>query len=227
MCRSRRLLWRNYLGSPALFSFFDRLSCHRMFALFYAWIKNAYIEAGTRPPILVLPSAGSGTPRWVALVSLCVSLLVSIGMAIFLQASNRCTERGVPAFVRWGYCITSFIACLAWIDLLAEEAVALLESVGFLLNIPLTMIGLTALAWGNCVPDGFAAFLLARRDGAASEKSDGDADGGAGAGSTTAMAISGCFGAPIFNITVVLSVRITVCRPVASHYYVKNLVLCR
>ena len=41
--------------------------------------------------------------------------------------------------------------CLAWIDLLAEEAVGLLESVGFFLNIPLTMIGLTALAWGNCV----------------------------------------------------------------------------
>ena len=41
--------------------------------------------------------------------------------------------------------------CLVWIDLLAEEAVGLLESVGFFLNIPLTMIGLTALAWGNCV----------------------------------------------------------------------------
>ena len=56
-----------------------------------------------------------------------VQLLVSMGMAVFLQASNRCTERGVPAVIRWGYCITSFIACLAWIDLLAEESVALLE----------------------------------------------------------------------------------------------------
>ena len=56
-----------------------------------------------------------------------MQLLVSMGMAVFLQASNRCTERGVPAVIRWGYCITSFIACLAWIDLLAEESVALLE----------------------------------------------------------------------------------------------------
>lgn len=173
--------------------------------MFYAWVKNAYIEAGTRPPIWLLPSAGSGTPRWVALVALCISLLVSTGMAIFLQASNRCTERGVPSAIRWGYCITSFFACLAWIDLLAEEAVALLESVGFFLNVPLTMIGLTALAWGNCVPDGFAAFLLARRDRAAIEKSDGNE--ASSTGSSTAMAISGCFGAPIFNTTVVLSVR--------------------
>lgn len=172
-------------------------------ALFYAWIKNAYIEAGTRPPILILPSAGSGTPRWVILVSVCFSLLISMGMGIFLQASNRCTERGVPAFVRWGYCTTSFAACLAWIDLLAEEAVAFLESVGFFLNVPLTMLGLTALAWGNCVPDGFAAYLLARRD----SRTDKDADDESGSRSATAMAISGCFGAPIFNITVVLSVR--------------------
>ena len=69
--------------------------------------------------------------------------------------------------------MTAFVACLAWIDLLAEESVALLESVGFLLNIPLTMIGLTALAWGNCVPDGFAAFLLSRHKGISSKDPDG------------------------------------------------------
>jgi len=94
-------------------------------------------------------------------------------MAFFLRSGYRCTERGVPAAVRWAYCVTAFVACLAWIDLLAEESVALLESVGFLLNIPLTMIGLTALAWGNCVPDGFAAFLLSRHKGISSKDPDG------------------------------------------------------
>ena len=29
--------------------------CFTLFALFFAFIKNAYIEAGTRPPIFVLP----------------------------------------------------------------------------------------------------------------------------------------------------------------------------
>jgi hypothetical protein len=37
--------------------------CFTLFMLFFAFIKNAYIEAGTRPPIFVLPSAGSGTVR--------------------------------------------------------------------------------------------------------------------------------------------------------------------
>ena len=108
-----------------------------------------------------------------------------------------------------------------------------LQSVGFFLNIPLTMIGLTALAWGNCVPDGFAAFLLARQ-GSSQRKAQqdgsnggGDSDGqgdvaeqddaSIGAGGVggeapgSAMAISGCFGAPIFNTMVVLSVRCLPC----------------
>lgn len=172
-----------------------------LFGLFFTFIKNAYIEAGTRPPMFVLPSAGSGTPRWVILIVVSAGLLGTIGMAFFLRSGYRCTERGVPAAIRWSYCVMAFVACLAWIDLLAEESVALLESVGFFLNIPLTMIGLTALAWGNCVPDGFAAFLLSRHKGDTEDTEEPAAAG-------VAMAISGCFGAPIFNMLVVLSVAL-------------------
>lgn len=71
--------------------------------------------------------------------------------------------RGVPAWLRWAYCIASFAACLMWIDLLTEEMIAVLEAFGFYLNVPLDMIGITALAWANSVPDGFVACILARQ----------------------------------------------------------------
>ena len=55
------------------------------------------------------------------------------------------------------------------------------------------------------VPDGFAAYVLARRR---DEEQAHDAESVAGSAASTQMAISGCFGAPIFNILVVLSVAL-------------------
>ena len=58
---------------------------------------------------------------------------------------------------------------------------------------------------GGQVPDGFAAYVLARRR---DEEQAHDAESVAGSAASTQMAISGCFGAPIFNILVVLSVAL-------------------
>lgn len=61
------------------------------------------------------------------------------------------------------------------------EVVALLQSFGFIFDVPAALLGQTALAWGNSVGDAFANAALARQG-------------------QTKMAITGCFAAPLFNV---------------------------
>lgn len=58
---------------------------------------------------------------------------------------------------------------------------ALLQSFGFMFDVPAALLGQTALAWGNSVGDAFANAALARQG-------------------HTKMAITGCFAAPLFNV---------------------------
>jgi Ca2+/Na+ antiporter len=61
------------------------------------------------------------------------------------------------------------------------EVVALLQSFGYMFDVPAALLGQTALAWGNSVGDAFANAALARQG-------------------QTKMAITGCFAAPLFNV---------------------------
>lgn len=77
--------------------------------------------------------------------------------------------------------VISFISCILWIDLIAAQLIACLSMLGEIINIPKSFLGLTVLAWGNSVGDLSTNTTLAAQ--------------GKGI-----MALSACYGGPLFNI---------------------------
>lgn len=83
----------------------------------------------------------------------------------------------------------AFCTCIMWIDVLAAALIFFLSTLGNLLTIPSSFLGLTVLAWGNSVGDWCTNSTLARQ--------------GKGV-----MALSGCYGGPIFNIFIGLGMTL-------------------
>ena len=83
----------------------------------------------------------------------------------------------------------AFCSCIIWIDLTANTLVAALSLAGDRMGIPREFLGLTVLAWGNSVGDCITDNALARQ--------------GRGL-----MALSGCYGGPLFNVLVGLGVAV-------------------
>jgi sodium/potassium/calcium exchanger 6 len=88
------------------------------------------------------------------------------------------------------WALFAFIMCVFWVYLLAGELVACLTAMGIIFNIPPATLGLTILAWGNCIGDFFSNTSIAKR----------------GYGE---MAIAGCYGGPVFNILIGLGLSLT------------------
>ncbi|KAJ1930041.1 hypothetical protein IWQ60_000649 [Tieghemiomyces parasiticus] len=65
-------------------------------------------------------------------------------------------------FVELVLSVLAFVVCLIWIYATANELVALLETVGMLLDLPDRVLGSTVLAWGNSMGDLFADLAMAR-----------------------------------------------------------------
>ncbi|PAA81156.1 hypothetical protein BOX15_Mlig023439g3, partial [Macrostomum lignano] len=93
----------------------------------------------------------------------------------------------------WHDCLAwlGFITAVLIIYLVANEVVALLQAFGVLLNVSKATLGLTLLAWGNSVGDLISNVALARRG-------------------YPRMAISACFGGPMFNLLVGVGLSFTV-----------------
>merc|ERR1712050_216252 len=74
----------------------------------------------------------------------------------------------------------SLVSTIAWFNIFANECVAILETFGLIFNISSSTLGITVLAWGNCVGDLVADTALARQG-------------------KTKMAVAGIFGSLIFS----------------------------
>lgn len=103
-------------------------------------------------------------------VGLCLSALV------YLSSADDAPPKWMAVSVVAGFGMT-----IVWLDIIANEMIALIETIGHILNISTSILGLTVVAIGNSVGD-FVADGAAAREGSV---------GGA------RMAIAACFGSPV------------------------------
>jgi sodium/potassium/calcium exchanger 6 len=75
---------------------------------------------------------------------------------------------------------------VAWAYVIANEVLSLLVSAGTILSVDSAALGVTVLAWGNSISDLIANVAVASRGG----------------GGGAQVAVSGCYGGPVFNVLV-------------------------
>eukprot|EP00750_Incisomonas_marina_P010416 INCI16271.14.p1 GENE.INCI16271.14~~INCI16271.14.p1 ORF type:complete len:706 (-),score=95.83 INCI16271.14:1474-3591(-) len=159
--------------SPLMLSVVILLDCE-------GW--NGFEYNGT---IAVETVAASSFPLWSCFLS--VASVLTIVLALATSQSDTYTLPGVyPLLV-----LIAFAGAVFWMDIFADEAVAIVASLGIGLNISTAVIGVTALAIGNSLAGLTANVSLAQK----------------GRGK---MAIASCFGAPLLSSTIGFGVALSV-----------------
>jgi len=114
---------------------------------------------------------------------------------IFFTTSNIKPPIYEPFFIFLG-----LLASPMWIFLIATELVAILKTIGEILDISPSIMGLTVLAWGNSIGDFISNVLIARK----------------GYGQ---MAMSACYAAPLTNLMIGLGIPIIRKTAESGKYY--------
>jgi len=132
-------------------------------------------------PIFVVYAFGYGSywigpltvSAWVFLVSAPVSLLI-----IFTSTSET------PPFYYNAYSsYLGFVVAVTWIYTISSEVINLLRALGIAFNLSNEIMGLTILAWGNCMLDFITNVSIARKG-------------------LPKMAIAACYGGPLMSTLV-------------------------
>ncbi|XP_004493218.1 cation/calcium exchanger 1 [Cicer arietinum] len=110
-----------------------------------------------------------------------IATLIGIVLGnIACVSTNRWTPPKKSLFL---WLVGGFIMSITWTYIIAQELVSILVSIGNIIGISPSILGLTVLAWGNSLGDLIANGAMALNGG-----SDG-----------AQMAISGCYAGPMFN----------------------------
>jgi sodium/potassium/calcium exchanger 6 len=132
-------------------------------------------------------SGGEGlTASWASLPAVVWAAL--LGVATSTAILRFSTPDRVPL---WHSALIVFgmVATVAWFNIFANEVVAVLESLGKAFSVSDSTLGITVLAWGNCVGDVAADVALAK------------------AGKSK-MAVAGLFGSLIFSDALGLAISV-------------------
>ncbi|XP_055528891.1 mitochondrial sodium/calcium exchanger protein-like [Wyeomyia smithii] len=111
-------------------------------------------------------------PVWAWQVILSLMAIVTI---FFTSRTDR------PPHYHLVYALLAFVGSILIIYVVAQEVVSLLVTIGLVLNLSQSMLGLSVLAWGNSIGDLFSNITLAKQ----------------GYGK---MAFAACMGGPLFNL---------------------------
>ena len=110
------------------------------------------------------------------------SLYSMVPMLFFVVYIRMCTKISQPPDrLLFIYAILGFVMSINWISFTCNIVVDLLSVLGVMLSLPKTLLGLTLLAWGNCLGDMNANVAMTKK----------------GFGE---MAVTGCMAGPVFNV---------------------------
>ncbi|KAL4880014.1 Sodium/calcium exchanger protein-domain-containing protein [Aspergillus karnatakaensis] len=146
-----------------------------------------YIQLFTGPQFVSLIAWSTIDPdltaRTFLLLSLCalVFSLICLGTLFISIRGTRDSLRQPPTSWRPVLAFLGFIVAIFWIATIATEVVNLLKTIGVILNISDSLLGLTVFAVGNSLGDLVANITVARLG-------------------YPVMALSACFGGPMLNI---------------------------
>ncbi|KAG2412621.1 hypothetical protein HFD88_010178 [Aspergillus terreus] len=119
--------------------------------------------------------------RNLLLPSLCALLFSLVCLGAFIISTRRGDCAQLPSSWRPFLAFVGFIVAICWIATIATEVVNLLKTLGVILNISDSLLGLTVFAVGNSLGDLVADITVARLG-------------------YPVMALSACFGGPMLNI---------------------------
>ncbi|KAJ8601881.1 hypothetical protein CTAYLR_002635 [Chrysophaeum taylorii] len=123
------------------------------------------------PSTLARRLLGLPVAIWLAILGAALAVLV---------LRSTANDRQPPRATKTTLVVSGFVAAVAWLDLLASEVVAVLESLGAAAGLSSAVLGVTLLAWGNCIGDVVADTAVSR------------------AGNTKA-AVASVFNSPLFS----------------------------
>ncbi|XP_033123250.1 mitochondrial sodium/calcium exchanger protein-like isoform X2 [Anneissia japonica] len=127
-------------------------------------------------------SISGGFVAWHLVLCICVV----IAILVFLTSKKEQQPKYHPAYAYLG-----FLVAVIWIYSIANEIVNVLQMYGSVLKVSEGILGLTLLAWGNSIGDLISNTTMARQG-------------------FPRMAISACFGGPLFNMLVGIGIACTV-----------------
>lgn len=157
------------------------------------WSKPYAVISVTLAPLLLATicntqrenSSNSGT-----LVIYMVAGVISIVLGNIAFVTTKTTNPPRKCLLPW--LAGGFFMSVTWTYITAEELVSLLVSIGHIIGISPSVLGLTVLAWGNSLGDLIANVAMAM---------NGGPDG-------VQIAISGCYAGPMFNTLVGLGLSL-------------------
>ncbi|XP_047310971.1 cation/calcium exchanger 1-like [Impatiens glandulifera] len=148
------------------------------------WSKGLAVTSVTLAPILLATLWNTQKENITSNVSLEIYMTSALIGLVLGNLAFVATDRTNPP-EKWllPWIGGGFLMSVTWTYIVAEELVSLLVSVGGILGISPSILGLTVLAWGNSMGDVIANSSLAVKGGP---------DG-------AQIAISGCYAGPLFN----------------------------
>ncbi|OAY73231.1 Cation/calcium exchanger 1 [Ananas comosus] len=117
-----------------------------------------------------------------------------MGTLLAIIATETTESAAPPKKCLFPWLLGGFSMSVIWTYMLARELVALLVSIGHIIGISASILGITVLAWGNSLGDLIADVAMAI---------NGGRDG-------VQIAISGCYAGPIFNTLIGLGLSFVV-----------------